>query len=162
MVLYSATLPTNEMQKVPVLQGFSLHLTRRHAVALHATPAPVILRDGALGRQQCSLYRAGIVGVFHLPACITAARSAPAATRSWLIPTRAECPEIIVESMPARVAISFRRRAISPASRGDGFATPFFRIALNTGPVASPAQSSQDRKAAAVLGDSQRTAPAPS
>jgi hypothetical protein len=86
----------------------------------------------------------------------------PAATRSWLMPTRAECPEIIVESMPARVAMSFRRRAISPASRGDGFATPFLRIARNTGPEAIPAPSSQARNAAVVLGDSQRTAPAPS
>jgi hypothetical protein len=48
----------------------------------------------------------------------------------------------MVASMPARVANSFRRRAISPGSRGDGFATPFFRIALNTGPVVSPAQFS--------------------
>ena len=39
------------------------------------------------------------MGVLHLPACITAARSAPAPTRSWLMPTRAECPEIIAESM---------------------------------------------------------------
>ena len=58
-----------------------------------------------MAASKCSLYRAGIVGVFHLPACITAARSAPAATRSWLIPTRAECPEIMAESMPALVAM---------------------------------------------------------
>jgi hypothetical protein len=57
--------------------------------------------------------------------------------RQQMFAERAECPEIMVESMPARVAISFRRRASSPGSRGHGFVTPFFRIALNTGPVAA-------------------------
>jgi hypothetical protein len=66
------------------------------------------------------------------------------------------------ESMPAFVAMSFRRRAISLASRGDGFATPFLRMARNTGPAAIPAECSQARKAAVVLGDSQRLRPWPS
>jgi hypothetical protein len=84
-------------------------------------------------------YRAGIVGVCHLPACITRRQ------------VRAGSDKVLAH-------ISGN----SPASRADGFAMPFLRIARNTGPVAIPAQSSQDRKAAAVLGDSQRTAPAPS
>jgi hypothetical protein len=62
-------------------------------------------------------------------ALITAARLAPAATRSYN-PCQ---PEWL---SPSEVS----------ASRGDGFTTLFFRIALNTGLVASPAQSSQDRK----------------
>ena len=51
VVPYSATLPTNKMKKVPIWQGFSCNRARRHGVALHATPALVILRNGALGRQ---------------------------------------------------------------------------------------------------------------
>ena len=38
------------------------------------------------------MYLAGIVGLSHYPAVISSGSSAPAALRSWAMPTLGECP----------------------------------------------------------------------
>ena len=57
------------------------------------------------------MYRATIAEDFHRPACMIAATSNPAATRSCAIPTRHEWPETSAGSIPRRLSAGAARRA---------------------------------------------------
>jgi hypothetical protein len=92
LLLYRPT----KSKKCPFCKDFLRNLTRPRAVALHATPALVILRDGALGRQQ----------MFAVPSWHR--RRLPSPRLHHRSQVGAGCEKVLAHTHPSRVSRNHR------------------------------------------------------